>query len=607
MAVSSWSTSASSNATVGGVNIAENMARSDVNNAIRAVMAEAKAGFIEGVSIDGAAGDAVYNAGTKAWSGTDDTAALLAWAAAPGAHKVLPAGNYLFNSDRLAFASGTTLEWDADAWLCGGSACDTGAVWLSGVTGLRADRIQVDMRGAPWADSGAGQVNDAVTLVGCSDCVIDLIYAKGVYDSANVDATHCRGDSGLMLSQSTNCHIGTVIGEGLPDAVAYLNGNGQSGGSAVSPLDRCTIGRVVGYNCANGLTPKRAADKFRVGEVYLDGGDTVVSVEDVSPTVGAARDFRIDRVIGRNIKLNGMIARYSDRSSVGFLDIEFAARPGSLSGAAVRCGVDIQGTAEFTVENYRVIYDGSDGANQSAAVMIEERSGTVCSDIRVLGGYSDKAYWRVRENETTHLRTRVWELTGNTDGSTSPVSLQNSSGRYFHYHADNSLLLNTDLRFTLSNIGLYARDTDGTYRTLLVNALEAFLQSSGTTKAKVDSTGLYVVSGALGYGTGAGGTVTQATSKSTGVTLNKACGEIVMNNASLAATTSVAFTLTNSLISATDVVDVSIKSGATTNSYSVQVENVAAGSCRISLRNYTGGSLAEAVVLSFAVVTAKTA
>ncbi len=40
MAVSDWSTSASSNASVGGVNIAENMARSDVNNAIRAMMAD---------------------------------------------------------------------------------------------------------------------------------------------------------------------------------------------------------------------------------------------------------------------------------------------------------------------------------------------------------------------------------------------------------------------------------------------------------------------------------------------------------------------------------------------------------------------------------------
>lgn len=45
MAVSDWSTSASENVTVGGINIGENCARGNVNDAIRAVMAEAKAGF----------------------------------------------------------------------------------------------------------------------------------------------------------------------------------------------------------------------------------------------------------------------------------------------------------------------------------------------------------------------------------------------------------------------------------------------------------------------------------------------------------------------------------------------------------------------------------
>lgn len=45
MAVSSWSTSASSNTSVGGISIAEGMARGNVNDAIRAVMADAKAKF----------------------------------------------------------------------------------------------------------------------------------------------------------------------------------------------------------------------------------------------------------------------------------------------------------------------------------------------------------------------------------------------------------------------------------------------------------------------------------------------------------------------------------------------------------------------------------
>lgn len=104
-----------------------------------------------------------------------------------------------------------------------------------------------------------------------------------------------------------------------------------------------------------------------------------------------------------------------------------------------------------------------------------------------------------------------------------------------------------------------------------------------------------------GYTTGAGGTVTQATSKATGVTLNKVCGQITMNNATLNAATSVSFTLTNSAIAAADSVVVNIQSAATADSYIVMVTAVAAGSCRIQVYNFSGSNLGEALVLNFSV------
>lgn len=107
----------------------------------------------------------------------------------------------------------------------------------------------------------------------------------------------------------------------------------------------------------------------------------------------------------------------------------------------------------------------------------------------------------------------------------------------------------------------------------------------------------------IGYATGAGGTVTQATNKSTGVTLNTVTGTITMNNASLAASTTVGFTLTNSTIGADDIILVNIKSGASADSYAQPtVSAKAVGSCRIEIRNTSGGSLGEAVVLSFVVI-----
>ena len=106
----------------------------------------------------------------------------------------------------------------------------------------------------------------------------------------------------------------------------------------------------------------------------------------------------------------------------------------------------------------------------------------------------------------------------------------------------------------------------------------------------------------LGYTTAAQGTVTQATDKSTGVTLNRSMGRITMNAASLAASTAVTFTLTNSLIGANDVLSVHASSGATAGAYIAYVTSLTAGSCVIALRNLTAGALAEAVVLNFTII-----
>jgi hypothetical protein len=107
----------------------------------------------------------------------------------------------------------------------------------------------------------------------------------------------------------------------------------------------------------------------------------------------------------------------------------------------------------------------------------------------------------------------------------------------------------------------------------------------------------------IGYTAAAQGTVTQLTSKSTGVTLNKPAGAITMNNASLATATNATFTLTNSFISANDTVILTLASGQTTpGSYNVFANALAAGSVSITLRNISGGSLSEAIVVNFAIL-----
>jgi len=107
----------------------------------------------------------------------------------------------------------------------------------------------------------------------------------------------------------------------------------------------------------------------------------------------------------------------------------------------------------------------------------------------------------------------------------------------------------------------------------------------------------------LGYTAAAQGTVTQLTDKSTAVTLNASAGRITMNNASLATATNATFTLNNNLISANDTVVLTISGGqATAGSYNVFANALSAGSVSITLRNISGGTLSEAIVINFALI-----
>lgn len=117
-------------------------------------------------------------------------------------------------------------------------------------------------------------------------------------------------------------------------------------------------------------------------------------------------------------------------------------------------------------------------------------------------------------------------------------------------------------------------------------------------RLSIDNTGAVCSLGTLGYGTGAGGTVTQATNKITSVTLNKSCGQITMNNAALAGGAVVIFAINNNLAALGDVAPVN-SSGL--DSYSVH-SNVGSGVIYVALKNDTAGSLSDAVVVTFSLI-----
>lgn len=114
-------------------------------------------------------------------------------------------------------------------------------------------------------------------------------------------------------------------------------------------------------------------------------------------------------------------------------------------------------------------------------------------------------------------------------------------------------------------------------------------------------------SAGIGYVTGAGGTVTQATSKSTGVTMSPnpcLCGTITTHNATLNAGAEVSFVVTNSAVASTDVVMLSLASGGTTNAYLLGVTAVTNGTFSINISNASAGNLGEALVINFVIIKA---
>jgi hypothetical protein len=208
---------------------------------------------------------------------------------------------------------------------------------------------------------------------------------------------------------------------------------------------------------------------------------------------------------------------------------------------------------------------------------------------------------------------------GGTPGGSDTQIQFNDGGSTFGGDADLTWNKTTNVMTVTGDVNL---SDGGTYTTTLqtitptANRTVSIPDATGTLALVAGSSGQVVYNNAgvqaggnLGYNATTGvfgyingtGAVTQATNKATGVTLNSPSGQITLNAASLAADTTVSFTLTNSSITANDVLILNHLSGGTAGSYLLNAQS-AAGSASINVRNITAGSLGEAIVIGFAVI-----
>lgn len=243
-----------------------------------------------------------------------------------------------------------------------------------------------------------------------------------------------------------------------------------------------------------------------------------------------------------------------------------------------------------------------DGATNTEVALPE--SGTVAS---VDGAVTDNAIARY-DGTTGKLQDSgvIIEDSGNitckADSSSRAItllgrSLDNSAGIYL-YSNDGSTYLGSITKNMTNGLNRTTIDSSGTnayFEIRLNNQVKAILDTSGNFLLNSGT-------GGIGYGTGAGGTVTQLTSKSTAVTLNKPCGVIITHNAALAAGATVSFSLSNSLIRYTDTVAVELGSGTyTPAAYNVWTY-VINGVTVIHIKNISSSSIAESIPLNFSLI-----
>jgi hypothetical protein len=267
------------------------------------------------------------------------------------------------------------------------------------------------------------------------------------------------------------------------------------------------------------------------------------------------------------------------------------------------------GTAATTAAGARTSLGlGTMAVQDAATVAITGGSIAGITDLAVAdGGTGAGTAAAARTNLSAAASGANTDITSVTLGNTGLKVADTNASHYLQFLPGSDLTADRALTFTTGDaartITLSGNPTlsDWFDQSVKVAASPTFAAITATSSIKSSS-----ATAGVGYATGAGGTVTQGTSKSTGVEVNKTCGQITTHNASLNSGSEVSFTVTNSAVAATDCVVACIASGATADAYNLQVDAVGAGSFRLALSNLTAGALGEAIVINFAVIKAVT-
>ena len=251
-------------------------------------------------------------------------------------------------------------------------------------------------------------------------------------------------------------------------------------------------------------------------------------------------------------------------------------------------------TKVTSTDNAIVRFDGTTGAVQNSSVIIDDSGNLNLTGTgkRITGDFSNATV-------TNRVAFQTSTLNGNTIVSVVPNGTAQSSFSSVYNNSDgnNSSFIQISARPTTVSIDSSATGTG--------SILPMVFSTGGVERMRIDAAAgnvLVTGGGGLGYGTGSGGTVTQLTSKSSAVTLNKPTGKIIMNNEALTPSGVVSFSVYNTTINYADTICYSITGSITNiNNYSITIYT-REDSMDISITNKSSTSLSEPVEIMYSII-----
>lgn len=434
-----------------------------------------------------------------------------------------------------------------------------------------------------------------------------VLFAAGALISAATQAQFTPGN--ILTASQLNTALaaptitggtinGAAIGATAP-STAIFSSTGIGVSPAAVPLDVRTAG-AVGAALTNSTLARFYAGSSSIPITAITPSVAISRYEAINQdTQGGQNAALLVEDVGTNSSSGGTIAQVT-----GITSVAVQAGTGDSSGL-VSTSMNASTTAGYTAFGGYFQANATTSGTRAFGVEIDSANNTG-SDVSYsqLSPYPAHVGIHVQAIGSNMGTAGVWvgSLTGTpqydvgiafTPGSIKTAAIEDNTSSV------NSILVTGSHTNGLNLSGGTFSGSSILAPNFSVSSAGAVAATSAAVSGAIKSSSS---SGGVGYATGAGGTITQATSKSTGVTLNRPVGQITTNNAALAAGAVVLFTVTNSTVAVGDVIVIQRASGGTAGAYFMYVDSVANGSFVVSLQNGSGGSLSEAVTLSFAVL-----